>query len=53
MSNLQKTKNTNQKDLYFTPKMIARIESSIQQANAGKTHAFNTIKDLDKYIDDL
>ena len=38
-------------DLYFTPEILAKIDASIQQANAGKVHRFNDINELDKYLE--
>lgn len=38
-------------DLYFTPEILAKIDASIQQANAGKVRRFNDINELDKYLE--
>ena len=40
-------------DLYFTPKMIARIKESIQQVSEGKGLILNTEDELKKFLDSL
>jgi len=40
-------------DLYFTPRMMARIKESIQQVNAGKGVAINTQAELKSFLDSL
>ncbi len=40
-------------DLYFTPKMLAKIDESLQQAKEGKVKTFSSVDELDKFIDSL
>lgn len=40
-------------DEYFTLKMIAKIDKSLQEAKEGKVHRFDNIEELDKYINRL
>jgi prevent-host-death family protein len=40
-------------DLYFTPRMIARIKESIQQISDGKGLAINTQDELKTLLDSL
>jgi len=38
-------------DLYFTPEILAKIDRSLQEAEEGKVHRFDSTEALDKYID--
>lgn len=37
-------------DLYFTPKMMEKIDRSIQQAKEGNVKKINHIEDIDKLL---
>lgn len=38
-------------ELYFTPEILAKIDKSLQQAKEGKIHRFDSVSELDQYID--
>lgn len=38
-------------DLYFTPDILAKIDRSLQEAKEGRVHRFDSIEELDKFID--
>ncbi len=40
-------------DLYFTPEILAKIDESLQQAKEGNVKSFESIEELDKYIDTI
>ena len=40
-------------ELYFTPEILAKIDKSLQQVKEGKVHSFDSVDELDKYIDTL
>jgi hypothetical protein len=37
-------------DLYFTPKMLEKIDRSLQQAKEGKVTRIKNIEELDKFL---
>lgn len=37
-------------DLYFTPKMMEKIDRSVQQAKEGNVKKINNIEDIDKLL---
>lgn len=40
-------------DLYFTPEVLKKIDLSLQHAKEGRVRSFDSIEDLDAYIDSL
>ncbi len=43
--------SVNEDDIYFTPKMLEKIDKSLQEAKEGKVKRFETVEELDKYLD--
>ncbi len=40
-------------DLYFTPEMIQRIKDAQQEIKEGKSISFNSVDELDQYLQSL
>lgn len=36
---------------YFTPEMLDKIDHSLQEAKEGKVHHFDSMEELDKFVD--